>query len=77
MIHYLNIEKLYISDAMLTKVFRRNFKGMSTVKVIDLSNNFIKYIEEDTFYEVPKLHHVYFSGNNLTTISFKLFIHST
>lgn len=72
-----NIDGLFFPGALLTKLFRRNFKGMSTVEAIDLSNNFIDYIEEDTFYEVPNLKSLSIQENRLTTIPSKLFMHST
>lgn len=71
-----NLSMLYIQSANLTKISRRNFRKMTLLQVISLTNNRIEYVDEDTFFEVPRLRSLRINGNRLKSIHLNLLVYS-
>lgn len=49
---------------------------MNNLNTISLTNNLIEHIDEDTFYEVPKLYSLRINGNKLKSIPYNMLVHS-
>jgi Leucine-rich repeat (LRR) protein len=67
---------LYIQLCKLTRLSRKNFKRMSVLSTISLSDNQIHFIDEDTFYEVPQLYSLRINGNHLKSLPSSIFMNS-
>lgn len=67
---------LYIQYCKLTRLARKGFKRMNNLNTISLTNNLIEHIDEDTFYEVPKLYSLRINGNKLKSIPYNMLVHS-
>lgn len=50
---------------------------MNNLNTISLSNNLIEHIDEDTFYEVPKLFSLRINGNRLKSVPYNMLVHAS
>jgi Leucine-rich repeat (LRR) protein len=71
-----NLRILYVQSCKIKALSRKNFRGLNELATMSLTENEIAFIDEDTFYDVPKLYSLRVNGNRLKTVPLNLFVNS-
>lgn len=71
--YFPNLVKLKISNSSLQTIERKQFKGLKTLTVLDLSFNDLTSLTDDLFEEIQQLKHIDMSHNQIKSIPSKIF----